>query len=325
MLSRCSFVSSFSRQRGLTLVELMVGLTVGLIVIGGVMTVYLAVINSSGDTLKSGKLNQEMGAIMSVMANDIRRAGIWGEIDFDNLQNNPYSQVSSAPNAKDGTVLEIHDSMASDTNQVTTTSGTVTEEDIYLPNGVGSCIVYAYDRDSEDGGLQDIDLFGFRLNGTAVEMREEGDISGTINSCNNGTWGEMNDTNVVSITRLEFDMRPVDADGDGVTESGSTCLISNEPNGHDEDGDDLADNDSDGDGYPDDSDGDGIPDDYAEQNCYETSPYASLNNGFADSYVTTETRVVTIIMEGELVDDSEVTAELKQTVRVRNDLLRVFE
>ncbi|MCE0758775.1 prepilin-type N-terminal cleavage/methylation domain-containing protein [Marinobacter sp. G11] len=294
-----NFCTSLSlvRQKGLTLIELMVGLIVGLIVIGGVMTVYLAVISSSGTTLKSSKLNLEMGAVMSVMTNDIRRAGIWNRNFADegvSLEDNPFSEVSSSPNAKDGTALEVHDSMADDNNQVETVNLADNPDDIYRPNGSGSCIVYAYDSE-EDDSVDNSDLFGFRLNNGAVEMREEGDTSGDINSCTNGTWAAMNDTNVVTITELTFDLQP-----------GSTCLVSNEPNEHDEDGNGTLDNPE-------------------ELDCYQTSPNESLGGTNDEFYVTAETRVVTITMVGELVDDEEVRASLTQRVRVRNDLVRSFE
>ena len=282
-----------ARQKGLTLIELMVGLIVGLIVIGGVMTVYLAVISSSGATLKSSKLNLEMGAVMSVMTNDIRRAGIWSNDGSGELDQNPFSKVSSSPNAKDGTALEVHDSMADDNNQVETVNSAGNLDDIYRPNGSGSCIVYAYDSQG-DGSVGDNDLFGFRLNNGAVEMREEGDESGDRNSCTNGTWAAMNDTNVVTITELTFDLED------------STCLVSNEPNEFDEDGD-------------------GVLDNAEEQDCYQTSPNESLSGTNDEFYVTAETRVVTITMEGELVDDEDVRASLTQRVRVRNDLVRSFE
>lgn len=294
-----NFCTSLSlvRQKGLTLIELMVGLIVGLIVIGGVMTVYLAVISSSGTTLKSSKLNLEMGAVMSVMTNDIRRAGIWNR-DFEedvSLEDNPFSEVSSSPNAKDGTALEVHDSMADDNNQVATVNSAGNPDDIYRPNGSGSCIVYAYDSE-EDDSVDNSDLFGFRLNNGAVEMREEGDTSGDIiNSCTNGTWAAMNDTNVVTITELTFDLQP-----------GSTCLVSNEPNEFDEDGNGVLDNPE-------------------EQDCYQTSPNESISGANDEFYVTAETRVVTITMKGELVDDENVRASLTQRVRVRNDLVRSFE
>jgi prepilin-type N-terminal cleavage/methylation domain-containing protein len=63
------------KQQGLTLVELMVGLVVGLIVIGGSLAMFLSTLQSSNHTLKMSKLNQDLTAVMQLMVNEVRRAG----------------------------------------------------------------------------------------------------------------------------------------------------------------------------------------------------------------------------------------------------------
>ncbi|MGL1834646.1 PilW family protein [Rhodocyclaceae bacterium SMB388] len=63
------------KQSGLTLVELLVGMAVGLIVISGVTGAYLTVVRGSADTLRATRLNQEVRAVLEIMSNDIRRAG----------------------------------------------------------------------------------------------------------------------------------------------------------------------------------------------------------------------------------------------------------
>ena len=62
------------RARGFGLVELMVALVVGMIVIGAVLTLMLAIMKSDRQTLQSTRLNQQLRATMSVIANDLRRA-----------------------------------------------------------------------------------------------------------------------------------------------------------------------------------------------------------------------------------------------------------
>ncbi|MBF0219987.1 MAG: prepilin-type N-terminal cleavage/methylation domain-containing protein [Gammaproteobacteria bacterium] len=66
-------------ENGLTLVELMIGLVVGAVVVGGAGAIYVTTIISSGSNLTTSKLNQELSAVMQLMTNDIRRAGFGGD------------------------------------------------------------------------------------------------------------------------------------------------------------------------------------------------------------------------------------------------------
>jgi len=84
---------SFStrNQQGITLVELMVGLVVGLIVIGGSLAIFLSTLQNSNHTLKMSKLNQDLTSVMQLMVNEIRRAGYSPDatvnLNFDTASN----------------------------------------------------------------------------------------------------------------------------------------------------------------------------------------------------------------------------------------------
>lgn len=67
--------SAPGRQRGETLMSLLVGLVVGLVVLGGASLVYLSAARANSTTLQLSRTNQELKAIMDVMVRDIRRAG----------------------------------------------------------------------------------------------------------------------------------------------------------------------------------------------------------------------------------------------------------
>ena len=62
------------RERGFSLVELMVALALGLIVTVAVIALVVSIIRSNRQTLQSTRLNQELRATLSVIANDLRRA-----------------------------------------------------------------------------------------------------------------------------------------------------------------------------------------------------------------------------------------------------------
>lgn len=82
-------------QAGMTLVELMVSIVLGLLLLlaATAMTAKSMVMN--GDTLKSVKLNQDLDSVIQVMVNDIRRAGFTGGV-FDYADNEDVNIVSSS-------------------------------------------------------------------------------------------------------------------------------------------------------------------------------------------------------------------------------------
>ncbi|MGD8339908.1 MAG: prepilin-type N-terminal cleavage/methylation domain-containing protein [Gammaproteobacteria bacterium] len=266
---------NFKRQRGLTIIELIIGLAVGLLVVGGAITMYVQAIRSSNETLRSSKLNQEISALMAVMVDDIRRAGYWNNVSLANGSENPFSQENA-------TVLTVIDDMTNNAAQGAT--------------GQGSCLVYAYDATylggNVGGTLETTDLFGFRLNGTVVQMRQTGVVDGvacvggTCNSCTNGTWQNVTDPNLIEITALSFDL------------ANSQCINAMEPDGED-------------------NDADGTIDEADEADCYAVVPA----NGSGDA--TAETRELLISVSGRLANDTSTQMTATQTIKVRNDHLRL--
>ena len=264
------------KQSGLTLVEVLVGLAVGVIVIGGGLSIYASSVRSGSDALLASKLNQELGALMLVMTNDIRRAGYWATAVASQADQNPFNMPGA-------TALVAVDDVSTNA--------------IQPPTGQGSCITYAYDATyipgNVGGTLESDDLFGFRLNGTNVQMRQSGTVDGTAcvggtcNSCTNGVWMDVTDPDVIEITQLTFDL------------SNSQCLNSSEPNEEDDNGD-------------------GTVDDALEQDCYVTAPPVGSDE------VTMETREVTITLTGRLASDNRVQASATHSVRVRNNVLRTW-
>lgn len=176
------------KQSGLTLIELLVGMAVGLIVVGAIMASYINTLRISSGTIQSSRLNQEMNAIMNIMANDIRRAGYWGG-SIDAVATNPFSQIGS-------TALEVH-----------TWDGTTDTDTGFQGNG--NCIVYSYDLDMD--GIRDTtgpnEGFGFRweASGEPIEMKRG---HTEVNDCSDTgeTWGPMTDTTFINIQSLTFNL-----------------------------------------------------------------------------------------------------------------------
>lgn len=72
-------VVACGRQRGVSLVELLVGLVIALVIMGGAFAAFIAVSNSSRTNIRADRINVDVQTILDVMANDIRRAGYTGK------------------------------------------------------------------------------------------------------------------------------------------------------------------------------------------------------------------------------------------------------
>jgi type IV pilus assembly protein PilW len=203
------------QQTGVTLIELLIGMLIGLIIVAAGISVFVTSVRGQSDNIKLSRLNQDMRAMMDIIERDIRRAGFVTSDPATNLaslQDNPFFDANAE--------LAVYDS--------------------------NTCIVYAYNRDESDDkdddgdGRIDVvssDRLGFRLVSGNLEMR----TSGTTNAnCTDGTWESITESEV-EITGLTFNLISTtlnvssmtnDDDGDGVSETADTDGI---PYGDDND------------------------------------------------------------------------------------------
>ncbi len=159
-----------TRPDGFTLVELMVGVALGIFLLFGVVTVFTSTVRGSADNLRSARLNQELSAVMEMMVNDIRRAG------YTNGRTGIYSNAT-----RDINLLDI--------------DGT--------PDGA-RCILYSYDENS-NGTIEATERHGFRLQNGRIEMRVCGqnvtNCANNSNNCNTGDmWQPLTDNGTVTVS-----------------------------------------------------------------------------------------------------------------------------
>lgn len=187
---------------GLTLVELLVGIVVGLVVLsaaGGAMMSYM---RSYSDIQKILNLNQNMRAVMDVMARDIRRAG-YVKNQIDNL-----IALRENPFFKEKCDLRVCDAVGNS----------------------GSCISFSYDvnGDSFVTGSDNKkpneknEILGFRLNGKVLEIKKSGK-----SSCENADfqYEGLSDFDI-SIDKLIFTIDGVD--GLNVDDPTKSCAVNPE-------------------------------------------------------------------------------------------------
>ncbi|MCC7276737.1 MAG: prepilin-type N-terminal cleavage/methylation domain-containing protein [Chromatiaceae bacterium] len=182
------------RQAGISLVELMVGLTVGLLVIAAATSIYIVVVRSGSEILASAKLNEELRAVMNLMIADIRRAGSW-TASADLASKTPSCVDDANPFTVRGTICPH-------------------QTDLQILDS-GSAIQLTYNRltDWEYGVL-----IGFRLNGGAIQTVQCNNNATTPVACDTASlatgWEGLSDINTVTVDSLSF------------SAAGSRCLNS---------------------------------------------------------------------------------------------------
>jgi type IV pilus assembly protein PilW len=211
-------VSPLNKSRGVTLIELLVGVAVGLIVVSGAIYLFGTAARSNRVTLTSAHLDQDLRAAMALLVNDIRRAG--------------YARVEPGVNRDGDGVLSGNDIIFNPflDNPFDVTTGATSGE------SADSCIVFSYNRDEDSPPVVDDpdsdnpnEKFGFRLRDGALEMRTS--AAGTAGRCDDGTWEDFTE-DTIEITALSFTLThtqvEVDeadiADGDEDCANGEPCV-----------------------------------------------------------------------------------------------------
>jgi len=165
------------KQSGLTLIEMMIAMVLGLFVTAVIITVFSTNVRSSTESIKMIRLNQELRGAMTMMVDELKRHG--------------YSSIST--NAD----------FMNDFNTY------------YPPSYSSSCVRYSYDEINRDppgpeidGAQDDDERFGIKLEGNTIEWTRSGGVIGPLGTpdCDNGNWTPITDPNLASITTLDFDI-----------------------------------------------------------------------------------------------------------------------
>lgn len=120
--------------------ELLIGVTVGMIVVSGALMLFVRNLNGSRLLLNETRLNQDLRSAMDLVTRDLRRAGYWD-------------------NAIQGTIA------------MGATSATTENPYRTISTASGSEVAYQFSRDAvEQSSLSGTDGFGFRLSGGAIQM-----------------------------------------------------------------------------------------------------------------------------------------------------------
>jgi len=155
-------------QKGFTIVELLIAMTLSTLLIGGLISFFSSTVSSTGTTTGNIHMNQDLQSAMSFISDEVRNTGYWAHSINSDSTTNPFGL--SKPN-----------------------SSTATD-----------CAIYSYD-DTKDGTLDDEEKRGIRLNTStkAIEYLE----NTTDTDCPDEDWSsaqQLTDKNKLEVTKLEF-------------------------------------------------------------------------------------------------------------------------
>ena len=151
-------------MHGVSIVELMVGMAVGLLITAGGVLLLTGTLRENRSLLLEARLMQDLRTASDMVARNLRRAGAWGGSSAGvwtpgatALIANPYTALAPSAAASDG-------------------------------------VSFQFSRDTvENHSVDSNEQFGFRLRSGVLEMRLGG-----------AGWQAMTDANVVTVTRFDI-------------------------------------------------------------------------------------------------------------------------
>lgn len=165
--TRVTLAMARGRQRGITLVELMVGIAVGLFIVAAASFMLSNQLEENRRLVLDTQLQQDLRSATDLVARDLRRAGYWG-------------------NAEQGVWLR----------GVGNAANPYTVVDSPAPGGTGSEVTYTYSLDAqqtpavaENDAIDGHDRSGFRLQNGAIELQ-----------LGQGNWQQITDPAALTVT-----------------------------------------------------------------------------------------------------------------------------
>lgn len=148
------------RQAGFSVVELMVGLVIGLFIVGGALKLFVDYLGRNRTIALEARVNQDLRAAADLIARDLRRAGYW-----QNAATSVWNSTASAFNTNNYRAISV---------------GTANSN---------AQITYAYAKDNNDAVDGTVEARGFQIGPDgSLQMRQ------------GGNWQAVTDPNTLTIT-----------------------------------------------------------------------------------------------------------------------------
>lgn len=158
------------KQRGISLVEMLITLSLGLLLMAAISAVFTNTLGLNSRSLKASQLQEEAVATMQLILSDLRRANY--SANYEVIVVDPDANVNPFANSL---VVANHPDEA--------------------PN---SCVLFGYDADSDGADDGAIERFGYRIRNQQVQRRQSGNV------CADNGWQGLTSSDAVVVEQLTF-------------------------------------------------------------------------------------------------------------------------
>jgi prepilin peptidase dependent protein B len=158
------------QQHGLSLIELMITMAIGLMMMAALSAVFANTIGVNSRSLQLSQLQEESTVVMELMASDLRRAG---------FRANAHLVVVDPDNAS----TDFNDSVV------------VSHHPDEAPQ---SCVLFRYDANQNGSFDGSAELFGYRLRSGQVQRRQD------AADCGSAGWQALTSADMVAVESLTF-------------------------------------------------------------------------------------------------------------------------
>ena len=162
----------YKRSVGFTLVDIIIALAIGVVVLGGAISLYNYFILQTTRSIQLLNLKMELYTAVDYMVTELKRAGYWNQFAVGAPGSNPFNAAAYT----------------------------------IIVNAGGDCISFAYDKNG-DGQLPAIgtspqdERFVFRLSSNVVQIRTP---NASFSCTANTGWQNLTDTSLLNVTALNF-------------------------------------------------------------------------------------------------------------------------
>lgn len=158
------------RQQGLSLIELMITMSLGLLMMAALTAVFANTIGVNSRSLQLSQLQEESTAVLELMVSDLRRAG---------FRANAHLLLVDPDSAN----VEFNDSL------------TVSN---HPDEALLSCVLFRYDANQNGSFDGNNELFGYRLRAGQVQRRQD------AADCASNGWQALTSADMVAVESLSF-------------------------------------------------------------------------------------------------------------------------
>lgn len=307
------------RQLGLSLVEMMVSLAIGMVIMSGALYLSTTSMRVSRDNIRMSFLNQELSNAMNLITKDLRRASYWaGAVDATRVSS-VATVIFDATSGTGKTLTLVFDPVD--------VSDTVVDSLGAQAKDIGAQLVYLEKDTTSPYAVQKYTatITGYDASTNAFTANLSGTFPATVltagGGASKGSWSLVSpspvNTVTVTLSGNHCATFSYDANGNGQIDDGTVAGLPDERFGFRYDSVEQAIELRESGGACNATGWENITDENVVQ--IYSFTITNYTSSFSASPFTIDIREYSIEMKGRLVSDPSIERTLRETIRVRND------